>query len=188
MSNSLLLKTKRKILDMSNLLGLFLVFVQRGQPRALAWQEGEAMTAGSSEGLSPSAALARKLNLLLDTAEAEGRKVAYNDVRDAMATAGTPLSRARWHYMRAGTGPAVKKAELLQNLARFFGVNEGYLLDADDDLPARVEAQLELLTAMRANKVRNFAARQLDGLSPETLLQIRDLIDQRLKNDEPDQD
>lgn len=140
------------------------------------------MTAESSEGLSPGAALARKLNLLLDTAEAEGRKVSYNDVRDAMVQAGTPLSRARWHYMRSGRGPEVKKTELLQNLARFFGVNEDYLLDTDPDLPARVEAQLELLTTMRTNKVRNFAARQLDGFSPETLLQIRELIDQRLKD------
>lgn len=144
------------------------------------------MTATERRGLSPSADLARKINLLMDTAEAEGRKIAYNDVRAAMAKAGTPLSRTRWHYMRAGTGPVVKKVELLQNLAKFFGVNEGYLLDSDEELPARVEAQMELLTAMRTNKVRNFAARQLDGLSPETLLQIRDLIDQRLGED-PDE-
>lgn len=142
------------------------------------------MTDGSSESPSPGAALARKLNLLLDTAEAEGRKITFNDVRDAMDQAGTPLSRARWHYMRAGTGPQVKKVELLQNLARFFGVHESYLLDTGGDLPARVEAQLELLFTLRANKVRNFAARQLDGLSPETLLQIRNLIDQRL-NEKP---
>lgn len=146
------------------------------------------MTAGQSDGPTPGAALARKLNLLLDTAEAEGRKITFNDVRDAMKEAGTPLSRARWHYMRAGTGPEVKKADLLQNLARFFGVNEGYLLDTDGDLPERVEAQLELLSTMRAKKIRNFAARQLDGLSPETLLQIRDLIDQRLNEDPTEQD
>lgn len=146
------------------------------------------MTAGQPEGPTPGAALAKKLNLLLDTAEAEGHKITFNDVRDAMKEAGTPLSRARWHYMRAGTGPEVKKVDLLQNLARFFGVDEGYLLDIGGDLPARVEAQLELLYTMRAKKVRNFAARQLDGLSPETLLQIRDLIDQRLNEDPAEQD
>lgn len=136
---------------------------------------------------APGLALARKLNILLDTAEAEGRKITFTDVRDAMAAAGTPLSRARWHYMRSGTGPAVKKVVLLQNLARFFGVSENYLIDGDEELPPRVEAQLELLASMRANKVRNFAARQLDGLSPETLLQIRDLIDEQLSRAEPDQ-
>ncbi len=128
----------------------------------------------------PGADLARKLNLLLDSAEAEGRKIGFNEVRDAMSAAGTPISRARWHYMRAGTGPAVKKTELLQNLAGFFGVNRDYLLDGEEDLPPKVEAQLELLASMKAKKVRNFAARQLDGLSPETLLQIRDLIDEQL--------
>ncbi|GAA4032702.1 hypothetical protein GCM10023063_15030 [Arthrobacter methylotrophus] len=144
--------------------------------------------AASSDKLSPGAALSRKLNLLMDTAEAEGRKVTYSDLSEAMEQSGTPLSRARWHYMRAGTGPVVKKVELLQNLAGFFGVNEDYLLEEGGDLPARVEAQMELLTTMRANKVRVFAARQLDGLSPETLLQIRDLIDQRLGEADPKPD
>ncbi len=147
----------------------------------------EATVSSDQPTSAPGLALARKLNILLDTAEAEGRKVTFIDVRDAMSAAGTPLSRARWHYMRSGTGPAVKKVELLQNLARFFGVSENYLIDGDDELPPRVEAQLELLASMRANKVRNFAARQLDGLSPETLLQIRDLIDEQLSRGEPDQ-
>jgi len=118
----------------------------------------------------PGAALARKLNLLLDSSEASGKKITFNDVSAAMKTAGTPISRARWHYMRTGSGPEVKKTELLQNLAKFFGVNRDYLL----------HDQLDLLASMRANKVRNFAARQLGGLSPETLLQIRDLIDEQL--------
>ena len=89
--------------------------------------------------------------------------------------------------MRSGTGPAVKKVELLQNLARFFGVSENYLIDEEGELPPRVEAQLELLASLRANKVRNFAARQLDGLSPETLLQIRDMIDEQLSRGDRDQ-
>lgn len=138
------------------------------------------MTTASSNDSPPGADLARKLNLLLDSAEVEGTKITFNDIRDAMTAAGTPVSRARWHYMRSGSGPAVKKTELLQNLAGFFGVNRDYLLADQEDLPPKVEAQLELLAAMKANKVRNFAARQLDGLSAETLLQIRDLIDEHL--------
>lgn len=138
------------------------------------------MTNDPSTDSLRSEALARKLNLLLDSAEAEGRKISFNDVRDAMAAAGTPVSRARWHYMRAGSGPAVKKTELLQNLASFFGVNSDYLLTDQEEMPQKVEAQLELLASMKAQKVRNFAARQLDGLSAETLLQIRDLIDEHL--------
>jgi hypothetical protein len=140
------------------------------------------MTNAPSGDSRPGASLARKLNLLLDSAEAEGKKISFNEVRDAMSAAGTPISRARWHYMRAGSGPEVKKPGLLQNLAIFFGVNRDYLLEGQEDLPPKVEAQLELLASMRVSKVRNFAARQLDGLSPETLLQIRDLIDEHLAN------
>lgn len=131
---------------------------------------------------NPGAALARKLNILLDTAEAEGRKTSFKDVSTAMKVAGTPISRSRWHYMRAGTGTGVVTPELLHNLAEYFGVNRDYLLDGHEDLPAKVEAQLDLLASLRASKVRNFAARQLDGLSPETLLQIRDLIDEQISH------
>lgn len=131
------------------------------------------------------ASLARKLNLLLDAAEAEGQKVAFNDVRDAMASAGTPLSRARWHYMRAGSGPAVQQAPLLENLARFFGVNEDYLLDEGGEVPSKVEAQLDLLASMRAAKIRSFAARQMDGLSADTLRQIKDLLDEHISAEDP---
>ena len=143
-------------------------------------RKGAGMVNEPSTDSRRSEALARKLNLLLDSAEAEGRKVSYNDVRDAMSAAGTPISRARWHYMRSGSGPVVKKTELLQNLAGFFGVNTDYLVTDQEELPKRVEAQQELLASMKARKVRNFAARQLDGLSAETLLQIRDLIDEHL--------
>lgn len=135
------------------------------------------LTTGSS------ATLAAKLNLLLDAALTEDRKITYNDVRDAMKAAGTPVSRARWHYMRTGTGPAVRDEQFLKNLGRFFGVNENYLLEDDQELPARVEAQLDLLATMRANKIKDFAARQLDGLDPATLRQIRDLINQHLAED-----
>lgn len=142
---------------------------------------GESISAPAAETAEPPGSrLARRLNLLLDAEEAEGRRVTYNEIRDAMAEAGTPLSRGRWHYMRNGTGPEVKKPELLRNLAKFFGVHEDYLLEEGEEMPARVEAQMDLLATMKANKVRNFAARQLDGLSAETLLQIRDIIDEQL--------
>lgn len=147
--------------------------------------KGTDMADSPSNDAAPGADLARKLNLLLDSAEAEGAKITFNDVRDAMAEAGTPISRARWHYMRAGSGPAVKKLDLLRNLAGFFGVNRDYLLEGQSDLPPKVEAQLELLATMKASKVRNFAARQLDGLSAETLLQIRDIIDEQLAGAPP---
>ncbi|WP_026536276.1 hypothetical protein [Arthrobacter sp. H14] len=131
-----------------------------------------------------SQSLARRLNLRLDTAVTEdGSQHRYPDVRDAMQAAGTPLSRARWHYMRSGNGPVVKDASLLSNLARYFDVDEQYLLREDAELPDRIDAQLDLLKSMREAKVRNFAARQLSDISPQALREIRNMIDEHLEHD-----
>lgn len=133
------------------------------------------------EAQASSEALARKLNILIDTAATEGREIAFKDIEEAMQKAGSPLSRARWAYMRAGTGPTTTDEDLLRNLAAFFGVNDEYLLDGDETLPSRVEAQLQLLTVMRANNVKNFAARQLTGIAPETLQEISAIITSHLQ-------
>ena len=127
-----------------------------------------------------SEALARKINLLLDTAATEGRDIQFKDIEAAMQKAGSPLSRARWGYMKTGTGPHTTDEDLLRNLAVFFGVNDEYLLDGDGTLPGRVEAQLELLTVMRTNNVKNFAARQLADIAPETLNEISAIISAHL--------
>lgn len=133
------------------------------------------------EPLLPSSVLAGKLNLLLETVVAEGGKTyQYSDISEAMEKAGTPLSRARWQYMKSGSGPDPTDEALLTNLAHFFKVDPDYLLKEDSGLPERVGAQLELLKVMRANRVKSFAARQLQVLSPDTLREIRDMIDQKL--------
>jgi len=68
---------------------------------------------------------------------------------------------------------------LLRNLAEFFGVDRDYLLDDAGEIPKLVDAQLELLRTLRESRVRNFAARQLDGISPDTLVRLRQVIDER---------
>jgi hypothetical protein len=67
--------------------------------------------------------------------------------------------------------------KLLQNLAEFFGVDRRYLLDDSAEVPDLVEAQIALLKSMREARVKNFAARQLQELSPETLARLREVID-----------
>ncbi|WLQ05686.1 hypothetical protein [Arthrobacter oryzae] len=137
----------------------------------------------------PQAKLARKLNLLLDLFEAQGSSpLTYPQISKHMADRGTPLSRSRWAYMRAGDSSMATDPQLLKNLAEFFGVDPGYLLDDDGEVPDLVDAQLELLRTLRENRVRNFAARQLKGISPETLLRLRKVIDERLKAPEDDAD
>ena len=98
-----------------------------------------------------------------------------------MSQRGTPLSRSRWAYMRSGDSSLATDAALLRNLAEFFGVDGDYLLDDAGEIPRLVDAQLELLRALRESRVRNFAARQLQGISPETLEKLRQVIDDRRK-------
>lgn len=130
---------------------------------------------------TPQAKLARKLNLLLDLFEAQGSEpLTYPQISHHMAQRGTPLSRSRWAYMRSGDSSLATDAALLRNLAEFFGVESNYLLDETDEVPDLVDAQLQLLRTMREARVRNFAARQLQGISPETLVRLRKVIDERL--------
>ena len=139
-----------------------------------------------NQPLLPSAVLARKLNLLLETVVAEGGKpYSYTEISEEMKNAGTPLSRARWQYMKSGNGPDPSDADLLTNLAKFFKVDPEYLLTENAELPERIDAQLELLRTMRVQRVRSFAARQLQDLSPETLREIRDMIDEKLGDSRP---
>ncbi|MFJ5695914.1 hypothetical protein ACIP9X_18950 [Arthrobacter sp. NPDC093125] len=133
----------------------------------------------------PQARLARKINLLLDLYETRGTgPLSYREVSEAMAQYGTPLSRSRWAYMRSGDSSLAMDQDLLQNLATFFGVDRRYLLDDSTELPELVEAQLKLLKSMREARVRNFAARQLQDLSPETLSRLRDVIDTHVRSDD----
>ncbi|WP_247046246.1 hypothetical protein [Arthrobacter rhizosphaerae] len=134
---------------------------------------------------TPQERLARKLNLLLDLFEAKGSEpLTYPQISHHMEQRGTPLSRSRWAYMRSGDSSLATDEALLRNLAEFFGVDSDYLLDDSGDVPGLVEAQLELLRSLREARVRNFAARQLQGISPETLLRLRKVIDERLGGDD----
>jgi transcriptional regulator with XRE-family HTH domain len=134
---------------------------------------------------SPQSRLARKVNLLLDLYESQGTgPLSYREVSEAMSQHGTPLSRSRWAYMRSGDSSLAMDQDLLQNLAAFFGVDRRYLLDDSTEIPELVEAQLRLLKSMREARVRNFAARQLQDLSPETLARLRDVIDKHARDGE----
>ncbi|WP_442014086.1 hypothetical protein [Paenarthrobacter sp. YAF11_1] len=86
--------------------------------------------------------------------------------------------------MRSGDSSLATDPMLLRNLAEFFGVDRDYLLDDAGEIPMLVDAQLELLRTLRESRVRNFAARQLQGISPETLVRLRQVIDERKRAQE----
>ena len=146
------------------------------------------MTSSSGDPVeTPQAKLARKLNLLLDLYESQGSgPLSYRKVSEHLAARGTPLSRSRWAYMRSGDSSMATERELLKNLAEFFGVDPQYLLEENAEIPDLVEAQLNLLRSMREARVRNFAARQLQGISPETLARLREVIDERTRRGDED--
>lgn len=124
--------------------------------------------------------LARKLNLLLDAEVAEhGKAVTYKDIAAALEHRGVSLSRARWSYMLSGGGYLVTDQALLRAIADYFKIEAKYLLGGPDEpLPARIKAVNELIFAMRAAKVKTFAARTLGGVSPPTLAAITELLNQ----------
>jgi transcriptional regulator with XRE-family HTH domain len=125
----------------------------------------------------PREELARRLNLLMDVVQADnGEPYTYRVVAARLQEKGLTLSRARWSYMLSGERNDVKQQALLVGLAEIFEVPASYLLDADGEVPDRVNSQLEFVRSLRARRVRAFAARTLDDVSPETLKAITDYL------------
>lgn len=132
---------------------------------------------GHEESLSPQTQLARRLNLLLDVVVAErGKPVTFREVQAELASRGIKLSRARWFYMKEGTGRLVSDPVLLSGLCQVFGVDPEYLASVDADLPERIDSQLEFVKSLRAARVKSFAARTLGDVSPETLHAISEFL------------
>ena len=122
--------------------------------------------------------LARRLNLLLDVAaEERGTPLTFLELKKELADRGVGLSRARWSYMKDGTGRLVSDPPLLTAISDVFGVDPAYLLgDQGTELPDLIDSKLEFLKALRAAKVKSFAARALGEVSPETLRAITEYL------------
>lgn len=118
----------------------------------------------------------QRLRLLVDLYNVEhDDELKYGELANALDRQGVSLSRARWSYMLNGHRN-VDDPDLLAGLANFFGVDVDFLL-SDGPLPERLEAQLDLIRAMRVSKVRSFAARTLGDVSPRTLNAITEFLD-----------
>ncbi|GAA1786263.1 hypothetical protein GCM10009712_37050 [Pseudarthrobacter sulfonivorans] len=132
---------------------------------------------GPGDMLSLQAQLARRLNLLLDVVVAErGKPVTFREVQAELEAKGIKLSRARWFYMKEGTGRLVSDPVLLAGLCNIFNVDPSYLIGDDAELPERIDSQLEFVKSLRAARVKSFAARTLGDVSPETLKAISEYL------------
>ncbi|MFH5879463.1 hypothetical protein [Arthrobacter sp. NA-172] len=100
----------------------------------------------------------------------------FNEVQSELAAKGIKLSRARWFYMKEGTGRLVTDRALLAGLCNLFNVDPSYLIGDDAELPERIDSQLEFVRSLRAARVKSFAARTLGDVSPETLRAITEFL------------
>jgi transcriptional regulator with XRE-family HTH domain len=119
--------------------------------------------------------LATRLNKLFELMRKAGTPPLSNAAAAAAIAdrTGVPISPAYLWQLRSGikTNPTVAH---LRAIADFFGVPPSYLIDHGDD-PA-IDAQLNLLQALRDNGVRDLAARA-SGLTPQALNSLAVIVD-----------
>jgi transcriptional regulator with XRE-family HTH domain len=120
--------------------------------------------------------LAEKLDYLFRVMRPKGSgEYTYREVAQHIndAGSGTTISASYLWQLRHGekTNPTIKHIEAI---ASFFGVPPSYFLD--DAAAEQVNAQLELLAAMRDSDVREIATRVSD-LSAPALKMIKNVID-----------
>ncbi|TFD52184.1 hypothetical protein E3T55_06900 [Cryobacterium frigoriphilum] len=123
--------------------------------------------------------LAKRLRLLFDVAVAEIGSEPTCKQR------GTNLSRSRWTYIVNGHR-YVQDAPLFEGLAAYFDVDPAFLAgQAGAEIPAKVSAQLDLVRAMRAARVKTYAARTLGDISPNALQAISRFRDEEISQSRP---
>lgn len=119
--------------------------------------------------------LATRLNKLFGLMRKAGTPPLSNAAAAAAITdkTGVPISPAYLWQLRSGvkTNPTVAH---LRAIADFFGVPPSYLIDRGTD-PA-IDAQLNLLQALRDHGVRDLAARA-SGLTPQALNSLAAIVD-----------
>ncbi|RFZ01148.1 Nucleoid-associated protein EspR [Mycobacterium marinum] len=128
----------------------------------------------SSEGEGKSE-LSQKLNKLFEIMRRPNEPaLSHAAAAEAITNkTGVSISPAYLWQLRTGvkTNPTVTH---LQAIARYFGVPASYLIDSGID--AEVDAQLNLLQALRDSGVRDLAMRA-SGLTPKAITNIAAMVD-----------
>ena len=130
--------------------------------------------------------LAKRLRLLLDVAAAEtGSEPTFTQIAAFLQERDLNLSRSRWTYMVNGHR-YVQDGPLFEGLAAFFDVDPEFLAgEAGVETPDKVSAQLDLVRAMRAARVKTYAARTLGDISPNALQAISRFLDAEISQTLP---
>ena len=130
----------------------------------------------AAESDAPLSSFAEKLDHLFRTVHPAGRReYTYEEVAAGVAAqaTGTTISAQYIWMLRHGKKDNPTKRHI-EALAAFFGVPPAYFFD--DGLTERVNAELELLTAMRDASVRSLALRSAE-LSPESRAALARMIE-----------
>jgi transcriptional regulator with XRE-family HTH domain len=129
----------------------------------------------SSNNTGQQLTLAAKLDRLFRTIHPPNKaEYSFEDVASAIREAGGPTISATYIWqLRKGLRDNPTKRHL-EALAGFFDVSPAYFID--DEVAARIDAELDLLVALRDAPVKQIALRAA-GLSPESLAAITDVIE-----------
>ena len=138
------------------------------------------MGEGARPSDRPAKSLAEKVDHLFKTAKPANGKDEYTheQVAAALREAGGPTISATYVWqLRKGIRDNPTKAHL-EALANFFGVAPSYFFD--EESAERIEAELDLLAAMRDPDVRSIALRVSD-LSAGSIRAILGMVEQARK-------
>lgn len=122
------------------------------------------------------AELSKRLRLALDRAQMHrgGETVPFSEVQSFLASKDVSISRSRWAYFLQGSEIQTKDRALLTALSEFLKVPEDYFFT--EEISPSLTPDIELVIAMRAAQVQNFAARALGDLAPEALAAISGVL------------
>jgi transcriptional regulator with XRE-family HTH domain len=126
-------------------------------------------------GKAAPASLAEKVQQLFDVVRPpEGDEYTHEEVASALRAAGGPTISATYVWqLRKGIRDNPTKHHI-EALADFFGVAPSYFFD--EDAGQRIDAELDLLVAVRDPAIRALAL-GANGLSPASLDAVRAIID-----------
>lgn len=141
---------------------------------------------GQDDPAAPAATLAEKINRLFDKLQGEHGPRSNEEVADTISRAGTKISASYLWLLRTGRRDNPGKHHL-EAIADYFQVPPAYFFNSS--VVDQIDAELELMSAMRKAGVRELALRAAD-LSTDSLRALAVMVEharrlERLESGEP---